>query len=233
MVKNRFRTKVGIPALSSQGNDVRSEASSAARDRATEYAFHVNERDPIQRLQTSLARALSTEPFDATRAALATADARAVPSVRFVLVKIIDDRGLVFFTHHESRKGHELAENPRAAIAFHWFSQGEQVRARGMVQRISEAESDAYFADRPRGSQLGAWASPQSQPIASRDVLEATIGDVTARFSGTAVPRPAFWGGYRLVPDELEFWHDRPDRLHDRLLYTRHGADWITTRLAP
>lgn len=153
--------------------------------------------------------------------------------MRFVLVKEIDDRGLVFFTHYDSRKGRELTENPYAALAFHWSSQGEQVRARGAVSRVAEAESDAYFAARPRGSQLGAWASPQSQIIASRDVLEASVSELAVRFADGPIDRPTFWGGYRLVPEEIEFWHDRPDRLHDRVLYSRDASGWRMTRLAP
>lgn len=172
----------------------------------------------------------------ATRAALATVSDQGQPSVRYVLVKHVDDAGFVFFTNLQSRKARELEGNPRAALAFHWVSTGEQVRAEGVVEPVSDAQADAYFATRPRGSQLGAWASKQSAPIATRAELEAELAAVTERFRAQeSVPRPAFWGGYRLVPAAIEFWSDRRDRLHDRLVYTREREDerWRITRLQP
>ena len=192
------------------------------------------EHDPIAWFARSIARAAEVESFDATRAALATANAQGVPDVRFVLVKQADARGFVFFTHYESRKAHDLRDNPRAALAFHWAAIGEQVRVQGSVERLPEAESDAYYASRPRGSQLGAWASAQSEPIADRAALDAKLAEVARRFASvTAIPRPADWGGFRLVPDSIEFWRNREDRLHDRFRFTRTSSGWSGRRLQP
>lgn len=193
----------------------------------------MNTGDPIARFQESFDRARTAESFDATRAALATSSHEGVPSVRFVLVKQWDARGFVFYTNVESRKGRELRENPRAALAFHWASIGEQVRVEGPVAPVTAAEADAYFAERPRGSQLGAWASRQSAIIASRAALEASLREVELRFDGGEVPRPPFWSGFRVDPTQIEFWSDRPDRLHDRALYTRHADGWRCERLSP
>jgi pyridoxamine 5'-phosphate oxidase len=170
---------------------------------------------------------------DTAPAALATADARGRPSVRIVLVRQVDPRGFVFHTNYESRKGRELQENPVASLCFYWPTLDEQVRAEGTVERLGAAESDAYFATRPRGSQIGAWASPQSAPLAAREALEARFREMEQRFGRGPVPRPAFWGGYRLRPDRLEFWYGRPDRLHDRVLYVRDGDGWRIERLYP
>jgi pyridoxamine 5'-phosphate oxidase len=190
--------------------------------------------DPIALLAHHYARALEREDFDAARVALATANAHGAPSVRFVLVREIEPDGLYFYTSYESQKARELDENPRAALAWHWASLGIQVRVAGAVERADAARSDAYFAKRPRGSQLGAWASPQSQPIASREVLEARVRELEIRFADADVPRPETWGGYRLVPERIELWHDGEHRLHDRFAYerTREGG-WRRTRLAP
>jgi pyridoxamine 5'-phosphate oxidase len=190
--------------------------------------------DPVAWFNTSFARAKSLETFDASRAALATVSANAQPSVRYVLVKHVDEAGFVFFTNGESRKARELRDNPRAALAFHWASIGEQVRVEGAVARVSVQESDAYFASRPRGSQLAAWASAQSSPIAARGELEAKVLEITERFRTHAqVPRPAYWGGYRVLPSLIEFWRDRQDRLHDRIAFTRDGVRWRSARLQP
>lgn len=189
--------------------------------------------DPIARFRESYERARALETFDVARVALATADARGRPSVRFVLVKEFDTRGFAVFTHLDSRKARELRENPFAALAFHWESTGEQVRIEGPIEPIADAESDAYFAARPRGSQVGAWASHQSAPIASRQVLEAAVAEVGARYAGVPVPRPPFWGGLRLVPERIEFWLNRDDRLHDRVLYTRSDGTWTARLLSP
>jgi pyridoxamine 5'-phosphate oxidase len=201
----------------------------------SEFSDSAHQLDPIVWFARSSARAAELESFDVTRAALATtAGEPDAPNVRFVLVKQADARGFVFFTNYESVKARELATNPRAALAFHWATIGEQVRVRGVVERISDAESDAYFASRPRGSQLGAWASAQSQPIASRAELDAKLEEVTGRFAGMAsVPRPPFWGGLRLVPDSIEFWCNRDDRLHDRFRFTRNETGWSCQRLQP
>lgn len=193
----------------------------------------MTEPDPIARFRHAYETARASETFDVARAAFATADARGRPSVRFVLVKEFDSRGLCVFTNLDSRKGRELRENPFAALSFHWASTGVQVRFEGPIEPVSDHEADAYFASRPRGSQLGAWASHQSQPVADRAELEARVAELTGRYEGTSVPRPAHWGGFRLVPRAIEFWRDRRDRLHDRELYTRTEAGWSLCLLAP
>lgn len=166
--------------------------------------------------------------------ALATATADGAPSARLVLLGGFDERGFVFFTNYESRKGAELAENPRGALVFYWDPLGRQVRIEGSVERISAGESESYFATRPRGARLSAWASRQSEVIQSREALEARFAESSARFPDGAVPLPPFWGGYRLVPVLIELWQHREDRLHDRLRY-RRGEDgrWLIERLAP
>ncbi|RDI75609.1 pdxH: pyridoxamine 5'-phosphate oxidase [Gaiella occulta] len=167
--------------------------------------------------------------------ALATAAADGAPSVRMVLLKGHDPRGFVFYTNRESRKAVELEANPRAAIVLHWELQDRQVRVEGTVVRVDDDESFAYFRTRPRGSRLGAWASPQSRPLASRDELLRRYAEVERRFAGEEeVPLPPFWGGYRIVPDTIEFWQGQQSRLHDRVLYTR-AADggWQRRRLGP
>ena len=167
-------------------------------------------------------------------AALATAAPDGVPSVRFVLVKGIDDDGVRFFTNYESRKGRELAANPRAALAIHWQPLSRQVRMEGAVERLPDADSDAYYASRARGSRLGAWASPQSREIPSREWLEERVAEADAAHPGEDVPRPPYWGGYVLRPTAVELWQGRPDRLHDRRHFAR-GDDgtWSEARLAP
>lgn len=190
--------------------------------------------DPLAWFKASFERASALESFDASRAALATVGATGQPSVRFVLVKQVDDRGFVFFTNANSGKARELHGNPKAALVFHWASTGEQVRVEGAVVRVEEQESDAYFATRPRGSQLSAWASAQSAPIETREELEQQLLRETERFSSHAqVPRPPHWGGYRVVPSLIEFWRDRPDRLHDRIVFTRNASCWLRARLQP
>jgi len=165
---------------------------------------------------------------------LATSTQAGRPSVRMVLLKGVDDRGLIFHTNYQSRKGQEIKENPFAAIVFYWSALARQVRIEGKVEKLDPAESEAYFASRPRGSQIGAHASPQSQVVADRDALVAIYQAAEKKFSGKSVPRPRNWGGYRLVPQIFEFWQEGANRIHDRLRYRRDEAgDWVLERLAP
>jgi pyridoxamine 5'-phosphate oxidase len=190
--------------------------------------------DPVAWFRDSFGRARQSESFDPSRAALATVDSAGRPSVRYVLVKTVDQRGFAFFTNLASVKARQLAANPHAALAFHWASISEQVRAEGRVEPVSDEEADAYFALRPRGSQLSAWTSEQSEPIANRQALEAKLTEVERRFEAQlTLPRPPFWGGYRLVPTRIEFWRDRDDRLHDRWSFSRESSHWLLQRLQP
>jgi pyridoxamine 5'-phosphate oxidase len=188
--------------------------------------------DPIDQYLQAAERARRAG-VDTAPIALATADTAGRPSARIVLLRGVDAGGFVFYTNYGSRKARELTANPRASLCQHWPSVEEQIRIEGAVQRADEAESDRYFAGRPRDSQIGAWASNQSAAMTSRDLLEARIAEIEAKFAGQPVPRPPFWGGFRLVPDRLEFWYDRPGRLHDRLLYTRTPSGWKTSWLFP
>jgi pyridoxamine 5'-phosphate oxidase len=165
--------------------------------------------------------------------AVATATLDGAPAVRMMLLKGVDQRGFVFFTNYESRKGAELAANPRAALVFHWAVLERQVRVEGTVEKLLPAESEAYFRTRPRGSRLGAWASRQSAPLASRAELDRRFREFEARFAGREIPLPPFWGGFRLQPLVIEFWQGRLNRLHDRLRYTRQGGGWLVERLYP
>jgi pyridoxamine 5'-phosphate oxidase len=177
--------------------------------------------DPHALFDRWLAEARAAEPNDPEAMALATADADGRPSVRMVLLKGHGERGFAFYTNSQSRKGEELAANPRGALLFHWKSLRRQVRVEGTVEPVDEATADAYFATRSRDSRLGAWASDQSRPLASREAFEARYADLAAGHEGKDVPRPPYWWGYRLVPDRIEFWSDRPHRLHERRLFTR------------
>jgi len=166
-------------------------------------------------------------------AALGTASPDGVPAVRMVLLKGYDEAGFRFYTNYESRKGQELAANPRAALTFHWAILERQVRIEGTVARLTEAESDAYFRSRPRGSRIGAWASKQSDPLDRRETLEARVREYDKRYAGADVPLPPFWGGYRLAPSRIEFWQGRVNRLHDRVLFERGDDGWRSSRLYP
>ena len=189
--------------------------------------------DPIVRFTRLFERAARDAPFDYTAATLATSTPQGVPSVRVVLVRHVDARGFAFFTNYDSQKGRELAANPVAELCFYWPWIDEQVRARGEVRRLGDDESDEYFATRPRGSQVGAWASRQSEPLASRRELEDRWREVERQFDGRGIPRPPNWGGYRLAPDRIEFWKAGEFRLHDRALYTRTGGTWSVVALYP
>jgi pyridoxamine 5'-phosphate oxidase len=189
--------------------------------------------DPLVLFREWLAEATQREPNDPTAMALATVGADGQPSARMVLLKGVDEQGFVFYTNLESQKAAELAANPRASLLFHWKSLRRQVRIEGTVTGVSDAEADAYFASRPRGAQIGAWASRQSRPLESRFALEKRVAEYTAKFGLGSVPRPAFWSGYRVTPERIEFWQDRPFRLHDRLLYTRVREGWRTDKLYP
>jgi pyridoxamine 5'-phosphate oxidase len=189
--------------------------------------------DPFELFDRWFAEARASETNDPEAMSLATADAAGRPSVRIVLLKGHGPDGFVFYTNQRSRKGEELAANPNAALLFHWKSLRRQVRIEGKVRPVSASEADSYFASRSRDSQLGAWASDQSQPLASRAEFEARYEAMRQRFEGGDVPRPPHWGGYRVTPDRIEFWTDRPHRLHERRLFTRAGEGWTEGLLYP
>jgi pyridoxamine 5'-phosphate oxidase len=190
--------------------------------------------DPIIQLFAWLEAAIAAGVPDAHAMVLATVGADGQPSARVVLLRGLDAQGLTFFTNYQSRKGRDLAKNPRAAVTFFWPEVERQVRAEGTVEKVSDAESDEYFASRPRDSQLSAWVSDQSESISGgRPELEKKLAELTIRFADGPVPRPPHWGGYRLRPSSIEFWQGRPGRLHDRLLYTSTGDSWRIVRLAP
>ena len=191
--------------------------------------------EPLRLFAAWFEEAKASEPGDPEAMALATVDADGMPNVRMVLLKGFDERGFVFYSNEDSQKGRELAANPRASLAFHWKSLRRQVRLRGGVEAVSAAEADAYFASRARSSQIGAWASKQSSPLESRYAFERAIALRAAQFPVGPVPRPPFWIGYRIVPTVMEFWHERPFRLHDRIEFRRAAGEetWRKTRLYP
>jgi pyridoxamine 5'-phosphate oxidase len=189
--------------------------------------------DPITEFLNAKERA-EAHQIDTAPMTMASVDADGQPSARVVLLRVVDARGFGFFTNYNSRKGRELdTPGARAALCIHWVALDEQIRIEGRVERMSDAESDAYFDARPRGSQLGAWASDQSAVLPSRETLEEKYREIEKRFEGKSVERPPFWGGYRVVPHRIEFWYGRPDRLHDRVLYVKNGEAWTIERLYP
>lgn len=202
------------------------EESSLSEDRVSP--------DPTEQFQLWYAEAIAANAPTPNAMALATATPDGRPSARMVLLKDIDERGLVFYSNQESRKGRELLRNPRAALVFHWPALQRQIRVEGLVVEVSAREADAYFQSRPRGSRIGARASPQSQVIPNRAWLDERVRAIDETYGPNEIPRPEHWGGYRLVPDSFEFWQGRIDRLHDRILYTRTGPNgWAIERLAP
>ncbi len=189
--------------------------------------------EPFERFSKLFERAKISQPKDPNAMSLATVDAHGRPSLRVVLLKGVDAQGFVFYTNRTSRKGRELDGQRAAALLFYWPSLEEQVRVEGLTEHVSDADSDAYFSSRPRDSQLGAWASHQSQDLASREELEARLAKLTKQYEGRSVPRPPHWGGYRLVPDRMEFWRAHPFRLHHREEYVKAGNGWQTALLNP
>lgn len=189
--------------------------------------------EPYRLFAQWLDDATRSEPNDANALALATVDENGLPDVRMVLLKGFDERGFVFYTNFESQKGQQVLGAMKAAMCFHWKSLRRQVRVRGAVEQVSDAEADEYYASRPRGSRIGAWASKQSRPLESRFALEKAVAEYTAKFAIGEIPRPEHWSGFRIVPQSIEFWHDRPFRLHDRVRFTRATDAWDKTRLYP
>ena len=189
--------------------------------------------DPVEQFRRWFDAALDAGLHEPNAMTVATATRDGRPSARVVLLKGFDGRGFVFYTNYEGRKGREIEENPRAALLFYWGELERQVRIEGPVSRVSGEESDAYYASRPRGSRLGAWASEQSRVVEGREVLEGRVGDLEAEYEGREVPRPPFWGGYRVEPEVVEFWQGRENRLHDRIVYRRKDGGWKIERLQP
>ena len=193
------------------------------------------EKDPFALFEAWLTEATASEINDPNGVALATVDPEGLPNVRMVLLKGLDERGFVFYTNFESAKGREVLASMKAAMVFHWKSLRRQVRVRGPVEIVSDAEADTYYQSRARGSRIGAWASAQSRPLESRFALETAVAKVAAKYAVGEIPRPAHWSGFRIIPSEIEFWKDGAFRLHDRVKFTRDSANdvWATARLYP
>lgn len=189
--------------------------------------------DPFALFKQWMEDAIAREINDPNAMTLATVDADGMPSARIVLLKQLDERGFVFYTNRESRKGLALAANPVAALCFHWKTLRRQVRIEGTVSIVTDSESDAYYNSRPVGSQIGAWASQQSRPLESRSVLAGRVAALEKEYEGRDIPRPAYWGGYRVIPQRIEFWHDGAFRLHTRLVYRRNGDGWSKEMIYP
>ncbi len=204
-------------------------------DDVPQAADFAQTEDPLVLFEDWMALARQREPNDPNAMALATVDADGLPNLRMVLLKEANAQGFVFFSNQESAKGSELAANPKAALCFHWKSLRRQVRVRGAVETVETEEADTYFATRPKGSRIGAWASKQSRALESRMALEKAVAKYTLKFGIGDIPRPPYWSGYRILPLEMEFWHDRPFRLHDRVVFkrTRAGETWSKARLYP
>jgi len=210
-----------------------SEADYLANVAAAEPLAPIADRDPIALFERWLTEAMKTEPNDANAMTLATVDESGMPDARMVLLKGVDARGFTFFTNFESAKGRELLARPKAALVFHWKSLRRQVRVRGHVATVSEAEADAYWATRARSAQIGAWASEQSRELPDRLAFERRIAEMGLKFGLGPVPRPPHWSGFRVDPATIEFWRDRPFRLHERLVFDRAGGGWTARRLYP
>lgn len=193
----------------------------------------VESAEPYELFSRWLKDATASEPNDPNAVALSTVDQDGMPNVRMVLLKDFDEQGFVFYTNYESAKGQEILASMKAAMCFHWKSLRRQVRVRGIVEKVSDAEANEYYASRPRGSRIGAWASAQSRPLESRFALEKAVASYTTRYVIGDIPRPAHWSGFRIKPVSIEFWHDRPFRLHDRVVFKPDGKTWNKTRLYP